>query len=94
MPITFESGTLPSDHGDCKIRWGLFTQQAECKRFVLFVNGRSEWIEKYHYLPELLQLPSDCGFLTLDHRGQGASGGTRGSRRSAAGSGEASFRSP
>ena len=78
MPTGFETGTVTSDHGNCEIRWGLFSQQAECRRFVLFVNGRSEWIEKYHYLPELLQVPKDCGFLTLDHRGQGASGGQRG----------------
>ncbi len=78
MVINFETGTVRSQHGDCDVRWGLFTRQAELQRLVVFVNGRSEWIEKYHYLPELLQLPADCGFLTLDHRGQGASGGQRG----------------
>lgn len=49
------------------------------KRWVVFSNGRSEWIEKYDFLPELLKLPADCGFLTWDHRGQGDSGGKRGS---------------
>ncbi len=49
------------------------------KRWLVFSNGRSEWIEKYDFLPELLKLPADCGFLTWDHRGQGDSGGKRGS---------------
>jgi lysophospholipase len=43
----------------------------------VFINGRTEWIEKNMELPELLQLPEDCGFLTWDQRGQGASGGAR-----------------
>lgn len=78
MPINLQSGVIHSEHGDCDIRWGLFAKQADCQRYLLFVNGRSEWIEKYHYLPGLLDLPADCGLLTLDHRGQGASGGPRG----------------
>ncbi len=47
------------------------------KRWLVFANGRTEWLEKYAYLAKDLQLPSDCGFLTFDHRGQGASGGAR-----------------
>ena len=60
------------------LRYGLYSSgTSEPKRFIVFLNGRTEWIEKYDYLPTALDLPSDCGFLTLDHRGQGASGGTR-----------------
>jgi lysophospholipase len=46
-------------------------------RFVVFLNGRTEWIEKYLYLARDLGLPDDTAFLTMDHRGQGASGGAR-----------------
>ncbi len=48
------------------------------RRWVIFMNGRSEWIEKYDFLPELLGLSDDTGFLTWDHRGQGQSTGKRG----------------
>ena len=46
-------------------------------RFVVFANGRTEFVEKYDYLVDDLKLPQNCGFLTWDHRGQGASGGAR-----------------
>jgi len=46
-------------------------------RFVVFMNGRTEWIEKYAHIPSDLRLEDDIGFLTWDHRGQGASGGER-----------------
>lgn len=46
-------------------------------RFIVFINGRTEWIEKYSHIPADLQLEDDIGFLTWDHRGQGASGGER-----------------
>lgn len=44
---------------------------------LVFFSGRNEWIEKYAYLPGDLGLESKVGFLTFDHRGQGASSGTR-----------------
>ena len=44
---------------------------------MIFLNGRSEWIEKYAYIAADLALPAGTGFLTWDHRGQGASGGSR-----------------
>ncbi len=47
------------------------------RRVVVFINGRTEWVEKYEHLPYWLDLPDDCGYLTWDHRGQGASTGTR-----------------
>lgn len=49
----------------------------EMARFLVFVNGRTEWIEKYACLPADFQLEDDIGFLSWDHRGQGASGGER-----------------
>ena len=43
----------------------------------IFLNGRSEWIEKYAFLPSLLGVPDSSSYLTIDHRGQGESEGTR-----------------
>lgn len=61
-----------------KIRWGTWrTSSAPIRGWVVYFSGRSEFIEKYHYLPHDLGLPADIGYLTWDHRGQGASGGVR-----------------
>ena len=49
----------------------------KAERFLVFINGRTEWIEKYPLIPEWLGLTDECGFLSWDHRGQGASGGAR-----------------
>jgi lysophospholipase len=45
--------------------------------WILFMGGRTEWIEKYDYVAEDL---SQAGFnvLAIDHRGQGISQGKRG----------------
>lgn len=60
------------------IRFGVHQRgQQPVRRAVAFANGRSEWLEKYDFLPDLLQLPEDCVFVTWDHRGQGASDGVR-----------------
>jgi alpha-beta hydrolase superfamily lysophospholipase len=47
------------------------------KRWLVFLNGRTEWIEKYVYVFDDLKLPAGTGVVTMDHRGQGASGGAR-----------------
>lgn len=60
------------------IRFGVYKKgAAPTKRAIVFANGRSEWLEKYDFLPELLKIPEDCIFVTWDHRGQGASDGGR-----------------
>ncbi len=46
-------------------------------RWIAFSNGRTEWIEKYVDLGRDLRIGKQTGFLTWDHRGQGASGGAR-----------------
>ncbi len=46
-------------------------------RYLVMANGRSEWLEKYLGLATDLRLGHDTGFITFDHRGQGASGGAR-----------------
>ncbi len=53
-----------------------FTKNPEA--YLVFVNGRSEWIEKYPQLFNELQLPPHISCLTFDHRGQGRSDGRRG----------------
>ncbi len=59
-----------------KIRYGYcFQEESSVQRYVLFLNGHGEFIEKYDYLPQDLGLAKEWGFLTLDHRGQGASDG-------------------
>jgi lysophospholipase len=45
--------------------------------WLVFLNGRTEWSEKYEHLLQDLPMSDDCGFLTFDHRGQGASDGER-----------------
>jgi lysophospholipase len=49
----------------------------EMEGLLVFLNGHNDWIEKYSFLPHLLGLPQNWGFLTWDHRGQGASAGKR-----------------
>ncbi len=62
------------------IRYGFYHKGTKpVSRVIAYANGRSEWIEKYDFLPELLELPEDTGFVTWDHRGQGASDGERAS---------------
>lgn len=71
--------TLRSFDGKA-IRYGYYHKGTKpISRIVIFANGRSEWIEKYDFLPELLELPEDTAFVTWDHRGQGASDGERAS---------------
>lgn len=69
--------TLERSDG-CKIRYGICRRgQKPISRYLVFLTGRSEWIEKYEYLPTELGLPDTTAVLSLDHRGQGESGGCR-----------------
>ncbi|MDD9951422.1 MAG: alpha/beta hydrolase [Zetaproteobacteria bacterium] len=64
-----------------KVRYATYYSQKEIssvRHWLVFVNGRNEYIEKYGYFPSDLNLPQDWGFLTWDHRGQGDSSGQRG----------------
>ena len=63
-----------------KVRVGQYQQGAqEKKKFLVFLNGRNEYIEKYSHVPLDLDLGEDVGFVTWDHRGQGKSEGSRAS---------------
>ncbi len=66
------------DQDNClDLRYGTWPNSNKFAKYVLFANGRTEWIEKYQHLPADLNLPKSAGFVTWDHRGQGASGGAR-----------------
>ena len=59
------------------IRYGVYTQTNCPECWIVFANGREEWIEKYQTLPKEICLKKNIGFLTWDHRGQGGSSGKR-----------------
>ena len=62
---------------ETRIRWGIYcpNQKVDPSKFVVLLTGRAEFIEKYNYLAEDLDLPDDTGLLIWDHRGQGKSSG-------------------
>ncbi len=73
----WEYGFTDDFRGEIRLRYATWPKGRTAKRFIIYVNGRTEWIEKYAELPKWLEMPDDCCFLTWDHRGQGASGGER-----------------
>jgi lysophospholipase len=76
--LHWEIKTINSPVDGTPIRYATAARRGnELKRFIVLVNGRTEWIEKYDYFPDRMEMPADCGFVTWDHRGQGASGGPR-----------------
>jgi lysophospholipase len=74
----WKTGMIRDSSDTINIRWATyFPQPGTPRQWLVFLNGRSEWIEKYAYVAPDMHLPEDCGFLTMDHRGQGGSGGAR-----------------
>ena len=70
--------TVRDQSDSLDLRYSVTPSSAEAvSKYVVFLNGRTEWLEKYAYLPKDLGLDDRTGFLTMDHRGQGASGGAR-----------------
>lgn len=62
----------------CAIRYGFCRLgSGPIDRYLVFLNGRSDWMEKYEFLPTELNLPPTTAILSLDHRGQGSSEGVR-----------------
>ena len=75
LDSSWESGFVNRPNNP-KIRYCYFPPKSgQAKRLIVFIIGRNEFVEKYSYLVDELDLPEDCGFLTWDHRGQGASEG-------------------
>ncbi len=74
----FKIAKIRSHDGTLDIRYGVhYRGTGTPKAYILFLNGRSEWIEKYSYLHDDLCKKDEVAFVTMDHRGQGDSGGTR-----------------
>jgi len=78
LAARFQVETIRDGRDRLDLRYGVYYRgTGEPRRYVLFLNGRTEWLEKYVYLPEDLGLPADTAFVSWDHRGQGGSGGAR-----------------
>lgn len=74
----FKVSTVRSADGILDLRYGvLWEGPGDPERYLLLINGRAEWLEKYCYVPGDLGLPSGTAVLAWDHRGQGLSGGAR-----------------
>jgi len=73
-----KTATIRDQSDSLDLRYAVTPASTEAvSRFIVFLNGRTEWIEKYAYVAGDLGLDDRTGFLTMDHRGQGASGGAR-----------------
>lgn len=69
--------SLDSPVDGIPIRFAFLKPQQLAVQAVLILNGRSEWIEKYTNLPDWMNLGAHTLWITMDHRGQGESGGPR-----------------
>ena len=67
--------TLKSDIDQAQIRYMTAGLDKRPEHNLVFVHGRAEWLEKYEFLFEELCKSRNWGFLAMDLRGQGASGG-------------------
>ncbi|WP_176737080.1 alpha/beta hydrolase [Oligoflexus tunisiensis] len=74
---SWHTASLDSPVDGVPIRFAVLKPQQTPRQAVLILNGRSEWIEKYFELPDWMDLGDDTLWVTMDHRGQGGSGGTR-----------------
>lgn len=72
---SWEIKFLKSPTDGSAIRYAV-RQGDSSKRAVLFLNGRSEYIEKYQDLADDTDF-FDCTWVMMDHRGQGASEGLK-----------------
>ncbi|MBP6217613.1 MAG: alpha/beta hydrolase [Oligoflexales bacterium] len=72
--VFWEISYLRSSDGT-NLRYGVFKKKPNVNRWLVFLNGHSEFIERYDYLPKDLELDESVGFLTLDHRSHGLSEG-------------------
>lgn len=73
----WEYKEIKSKKDGVKVRYATYNVSPKTEQFIVFLNGRTEWVEKYDYLPMDLGAKGTTGFLTWDHRGQGMSGGER-----------------
>jgi lysophospholipase len=73
----WHTANLDSPIDGIPIRFAVLQPKKTATQAVLILNGRSEWIEKYTDIPNWMDLGDDTLWVTLDHRGQGESGGPR-----------------
>ncbi len=73
----WHKSSLDSPVDGIPIRFAYLKPHRPATQAVLILNGRSEWIEKYTDLPDWMDLGDDTLWVTMDHRGQGESGGPR-----------------
>lgn len=73
----WHTASLDSPVDGIPIRFAFLKPKKTPTHAVLMMNGRSEWVEKYFDLPDFFQLGDETLWITLDHRGQGESGGPR-----------------
>lgn len=71
---SWETKHLKSPVDGISIRYAV--RPGSSDRVIVFLNGRSEYIEKYQDLPDDTDF-SDATWVMMDHRGQGASEGLR-----------------
>ena len=73
---------LPLSSSDASLRYGIFApselQKQATDSIIVFLLGKGEWIEQYLPLYQKLYAKLQRPILTLDHLGQGGSGGERG----------------
>jgi lysophospholipase len=76
----WEVSTVRDETNSLSLRYGIYRPDSEtpADKYIVLLNGRTEYLEKYNYFVSDLQLPPNCHLISMDHRGQGASGGARG----------------
>jgi lysophospholipase len=67
--------TINSDIDGTQIRYMTIGLENNPEHTLVFLHGRAEWIEKYEFLYDDFCKDKNWGFIAMDHRGQGASGG-------------------
>ena len=78
MGHKWKTGFVRSEADRTSIRYALWQAgEKPARRAIVFLNGRTEWLEKYQFIPDLLQVDDETCVLSWAHRGQGGSGGER-----------------
>lgn len=72
---TWSIGHYTTSHDQTRLRYGNLQTSKQPNQWLVVLNGRTEWIEKYSHIPDELGLDDSWGYLSLDHRGQGFSEG-------------------
>lgn len=75
---TFVTNTIRDRTNSLDLRYGIQAAAAgSADRWLVMCNGRTEWLEKYSDLAADIGVSPSTAYLSMDHRGQGASGGAR-----------------